>query len=103
VSRRTVARERAAGPSSAALGSPHRDMKAVLYTWKYCPFCVRAKEILEEHEIPYTEHVMDGKPAELDELKRRYGHPTVPIILLDGNFIGGCDSLEQLADSGGLS
>ena len=77
-------------------------MQAVLYTWTYCPFCVRAKEVLEAEGIPFVEHRMDGKRDELNALKRQYGHPTVPIILLDGEFIGGCDELEALARRGGL-
>lgn len=77
-------------------------MRATLYTWTTCPFCVRAKEILEDEGIPYEEHVMDGKRAELSEVKRRYDHDTVPIILLDGEFIGGCSELEALRRRGGL-
>jgi glutaredoxin 3 len=77
-------------------------MQAVLYTWAFCPFCVRAKAILEDQDIEYVEHRMDGKREELNELKRQYGHPTVPIILLDGEFIGGCDELEVLARRGAL-
>ncbi len=77
-------------------------MKAELYTWSTCPFCVRAKGLLEKHDVSYVEHVMDGKNAELAEVKRRYGHSTVPIVLLDGEFVGGCDDLEALARRGGL-
>lgn len=77
-------------------------MRAELYTWGRCPFCVRAKAILDEAGIPYVEHLMDGKGPELDQIKRRYRHPTVPIILLDGEFIGGCDDLEELERQGRL-
>lgn len=77
-------------------------MQAELYTWSYCPFCRRAKAILEEAGVPYTEHVMDAKSDELEEIKRRYGHSTVPIILLDGQFIGGCSDLEERARRGEL-
>ena len=77
-------------------------MQAVLYTWARCPFCVRAKEVLEQVGVPYTEHVMDDRGPELLELKRKYAHPTVPIILLDDEFVGGCNELEALVRSGGL-
>lgn len=77
-------------------------MNAILYSWTYCPFCVRAVEILERNGIPYTEHVMDGEREALNEIKRQYGHPTVPIILLDGEFIGGCDELQELERRGRL-
>lgn len=78
-------------------------MRAVLYTWSSCPFCIRAKELLERRGIPYTEHVMDDEPVELARLKREHGHPTVPIILLDGKLVGGCDDLERLDRAGRLS
>ena len=77
-------------------------MRATLYTWARCPFCIRAKELLDDEGIAYDEHVMDGRNKELDELKRRYDHDTVPIILLDGEFIGGCTELEELVRRGGL-
>ena len=77
-------------------------MKAVIYTWTFCPFCVRAKSVLEGLGIEYDERVMDGKDEELEGLKRQYGHSTVPIILLDGEFIGGCDELMELERAGKL-
>lgn len=78
-------------------------MNATIYTWSYCPFCIRAKATLDKHGVPYEEHVMDGRDAELDEVKRKYDHSTVPIILLDGEFIGGSNELEALARAGSLS
>ena len=77
-------------------------MRAELWTTRWCPFCVRALQILERRGIEYVEHAMDGKRDELLEVKRRFGHPTVPIILLDGEFIGGCDELEELDHAGRL-
>lgn len=68
-------------------------MKAELWTWTYCPFCQRAKALLEEKGVEYVEHVMDAKPDELAEVKRKYDHDTVPIVLLDGEFIGGSTEL----------
>lgn len=77
-------------------------MRAELYTTAFCPFCIRAKQILDKHAIAYVEHKMDGKPDELRAAKQKYGHPTVPIVLLDGAFIGGCDELEKLERTRGL-
>jgi glutaredoxin 3 len=77
-------------------------MRAELYTTAFCPFCVRAKQILDKHGVGYVEHKMDGKPDELRSAKRKYGHETVPIILIDGEFIGGCDELEMLERTHGL-
>ncbi len=77
-------------------------MRAELYTWSSCPFCIRAKQLLERRGIPYTEHVMDDRPLDLARIKREYGHSTVPIILLDGTFVGGSDDLERLDRAGRL-
>jgi glutaredoxin 3 len=75
-------------------------MQVELYTWTFCPFCIRAKQLLESKGVAYTEHVMDERSAELNELKRKFGHSTVPIILIDGEFIGGNDDLHALAAEG---
>ncbi len=77
-------------------------MKAEIYTWTSCPFCIRAKSILDQHGVEYVEHVMDDKPRELAEAKRKFGHGTVPIVILNGEFLGGCSDLEALARRGGL-
>jgi glutaredoxin 3 len=77
-------------------------MNAVLYTWTWCPYCVRAKAILDRKGIAYEEIAMDGLNRKLNEIKARYNHWTVPIILLDGEFIGGCNELEALERDGQL-
>ena len=78
-------------------------MKAEIYTWSYCPFCVRAKELLDQRGVAYEEHVMDGKDAELNEVKRKYDHGTVPIVLLDGEYVGGFTELQAVDRAGGLA
>ncbi|MHC4376506.1 MAG: glutaredoxin domain-containing protein [Planctomycetota bacterium] len=77
-------------------------MKIELYTWTTCPFCVRAKDLLKSKGVDFTEHVMDGKDAELNEVKRKYQHNTVPIVIVDGNLIGGYTELAALDRAGSL-
>lgn len=77
-------------------------MKIELYTWTTCPFCVRAKDLLKSKGVDFTEHVMDGKDAELNEVKRKYQHSTVPIVIVDGNLIGGYTELAALDRAGSL-
>ncbi len=69
--------------------------KVEIYTWKTCPFCMRAKALLETEKIPFEEHQIDGDLAALSELKARTGVGTVPQIFVDGTFIGGSDDLQQ--------
>ncbi|MBC8451504.1 MAG: glutaredoxin [Planctomycetes bacterium] len=78
-------------------------MKITLYTSAFCPFCIRAKSLLDGRKLDYTEHVMDSRQDELAKVKAKYGHPTVPLVLVDGKLIGGCTELEALMASGKLA
>ncbi len=78
-------------------------MQAELYVWSYCPHCNGALALLEERGIPALKHVMDGLDEELNAAKKKFGHNTVPIILLDGVFIGGFDALRDLDAAGKLA
>lgn len=81
-------------------------MIAEVYTRNPCPFCVRAKMLLESHNIEYTEiHVDEIIRETLMERvtqatisdEHPHGKPprTVPQIFLDGAYIGGFDDLED--------
>ena len=76
-------------------------MKIEIYTQSFCPFCRAALELLESRDIEYTHHLMDGKNSELAAIKRERGHSTIPIVLVDGELIGGYQELLKL-DSDGL-
>lgn len=73
-----------------------------IYTKSYCPYCARAKELLDSLDVDYKEHVLDDEPEEFDELKKRTNHMTVPQIFIKGNFLGGSDDLAALVESGEL-
>ncbi|NBQ18470.1 MAG: glutaredoxin, partial [Synechococcaceae bacterium WB5_2A_257] len=34
-----------------------------IYTWRSCPFCIRAKQLLDRKKVVYTEHAIDGDEA----------------------------------------
>jgi glutaredoxin 3 len=67
--------------------------KAVIYTTAVCPYCVRAKMLLEEKGIVYSEIRVDLDDSERDKMIELTGRRTVPQIFLDGQHIGGCDDL----------
>ncbi|MQX37441.1 glutaredoxin 3 [Roseospira navarrensis] len=74
-----------------------------LYTTPICPFCHRAKQLLQRKGAAYTEHnvmLNPGKRAEM--VDRAGGARTVPQIFIDGRHIGGCDELYALDGQGGL-
>lgn len=72
-------------------------MKSVeIYTWTTCPYCIRAKALLDQKGVSYREHVIDGNRNALADLKARTGSGTVPQIFIDSQFVGGCDDLHAL-------
>jgi glutaredoxin 3 len=73
-----------------------------VYTTAYCPYCVRAKDLLKRKGLPYEEINLEGKFDELKALKDRTGHRTVPQIFIDGKMIGGFTELAALDARGEL-
>jgi len=76
--------------------------KIEIYTWGYCPYCVRAKNLLTEKGMDFTEVSLDGKDDELMKLRERTGQRTVPQIFIDDEFIGGFQELSALNAAGSL-
>ena len=76
----------------------------IVYGWTDCPFCVSAKELLEEKGERYMMVYLDHDDVLLEYFKKTYEHPTVPIIIkknteeTDTALIGGytelCNRLE---------
>ena len=66
--------------------------KVEIYTWKYCPFCIRAKSLLNQKNIRFQEYPIDGDEAARQLMsKKADGRSTVPQIFINGKGIGGCD------------
>ena len=78
--------------------------KIEIYTWRFCPFCIRAKHLLDRKQVAYTEHVIDGDEAARDAMVDRGsdGRRSVPQIFIDDQHIGGCDDLHHLERQGKL-
>ena len=56
-----------------------------IYTWRACPFCIRAKSLLDRKGVTYTEYAIDGDQAArqaMSEKRRRAGAPVFPRPLL---------------------
>ncbi|GAB0117556.1 glutaredoxin 3 [Acidisoma sp. 7E03] len=76
--------------------------KIEIYTQPYCPYCARAKQLLESKGAAYQEiDAPHGTPARAESMKRS-GRSSVPQIFIDGQHIGGCDDLVALDGRGGL-
>jgi glutaredoxin-like protein len=63
-----------------------------LFTKEGCPFCARAKALLQQQNIPYEE-ISLGKQVTTRSLKAVTGATTVPQVFVDGRLIGGSDEL----------
>jgi glutaredoxin 3 len=77
--------------------------RVLMYTTRWCGYCVRAKALLEERGIEYEEVRMDDDPEFRRKLLEMTGRWTVPQIFVDGRPIGGYTELWALDRSGGLA
>lgn len=77
--------------------------KVEIYTKWGCPFCVRAKALLDAKGVAYQEYdITLGGPKRVEMLDRVPGAMTVPQILIAGTAVGGCDDLHALDRAGKL-
>ncbi|AJJ18357.1 MULTISPECIES: glutaredoxin 3 [Yersinia] len=76
--------------------------KIEIYTKATCPFCHRAKALLNNKGAAFHEIAIDSDPAKREEMIARSGRTTVPQVFIDGQHIGGCDDLHALDARGGL-
>ena len=67
--------------------------KVLIYTSANCPYCVRAKQLLQTKGLGYTEIRVDLDDVEREKMIALSGRRTVPQIFIDDNHIGGCDDL----------
>jgi glutaredoxin 3 len=77
--------------------------KVEIYTWSTCPFCIRAKALLNNKGVKYTEYCIDGdETARTAMAKRAHGRRSLPQIFVNDQHIGGCDDIYALNAQGKL-
>jgi glutaredoxin 3 len=74
----------------------------LIYTLRGCPFCVRAKGLLDSKGRRYREIDVTSDWEERGRISVRSGHRTFPQIFIGDSFIGGCDELYALERAGRL-
>ena len=75
----------------------------VMYSSGWCPYCVRARALLERKGLAFREIKIDEHPAERDAmLARSGGRRTVPQIFVGDHHVGGFDDLYALDKAGKL-
>jgi len=74
-----------------------------IYTWSRCPFCIRAKGLLDKKGVEYTEYCIDGDEDARSKMRTRAnGRTSLPQIFIDDRHIGGCDDIYDLESKGEL-
>ena len=74
-----------------------------MYTTAVCPYCIRAKQILQSKGVQQIEEVrIDTHPEERARMMEITGRRTVPQIFIGDTHVGGCDDLIALDSRGGL-
>lgn len=71
-----------------------------IYTKHYCPFCHRAKALLDAKGVSFNEYELSADEKLRDEMIERSGRKTVPQVFIDGRHIGGSDDLIEANNSG---
>lgn len=75
-----------------------------IYSTNSCPYCVRAKQLLERKGLAFTEINLSVEAPEVRiALMEKTNHRTVPQIFINDQFIGGFDQLYALEREGKLS
>jgi glutaredoxin 3 len=77
--------------------------KVEMYSTMFCPYCARARSLLQRKGVSFSDIDVDAEPMRRDEMvKRANGRYTVPQIFIDGEHIGGSDELMALESAGKL-
>ncbi|MBR0672586.1 glutaredoxin 3 [Neoroseomonas soli] len=77
--------------------------KIEIYTTDFCPYCARAKALLERKGAAYEEfNAPNGSEARRQAIARSGGRTTVPQVFINDQAIGGSDELHALERAGRL-
>ena len=77
--------------------------KIEIYSGDYCPYCDRAKALLKQRGLEFTEYNVQGELHRRVEMAERApGARTIPQIFINDRHVGGCDELYALDKKGEL-
>lgn len=82
--------------------------KVIIYmkgtpSFPMCGFSARTVEVLRAAGKPFAHVNILEDPEKREAIKVYSSWPTLPQVYVDGEFVGGCDVIEELAASGELS
>jgi glutaredoxin 3 len=78
------------------------DPAVVMYTTGWCPYCERARQLLQRKGVSIQEFDLDSAPEKRAEMQQKSGQRTVPQIFIGDHHVGGSDDLYALEDAGKL-
>lgn len=76
--------------------------KIIIYGKRHCPYCSMAQDLLNAKGLEFEYIDADEESKKFLELAKTHNHRTVPMIFIDGEFLGGFDTLNALEKSGSL-
>lgn len=76
--------------------------RVVMYTTAWCPYCVRARALLDSKGVPFQDLRIEGRMDLRAEMQDRTGRTSVPQIFIGGRHIGGYDDMADLDRAGEL-
>ncbi len=74
----------------------------IMYSTRFCPYCIRARSLLQAKQVDYTDIGVDAQPELRREMTERSGRYTVPQIWIGEHHVGGFDDLALLEQQGRL-
>ncbi len=74
----------------------------IIYSSDWCPYCTRAKQLLQSKGVAFEEIRVDGKPDVRAAMAQKAGRTSVPQIWIGEQHVGGCDDLFALERDGKL-
>ena len=74
----------------------------IVYSSDWCPYCMRAKQLLQSKGVAFEEIKVDGQPQVRADMTKQAGRTSVPQIWIGALHVGGCDDLFALERAGKL-
>lgn len=74
-----------------------------IYSTKICPYCIRAKQLLDSKDVKYEEIYVDTDMEQMKEMMELSGRRSVPQIFINGQSVGGFDDIDALNQKGELN
>lgn len=76
--------------------------QVTMYATGWCPYCSRARSLLERKGVQWTEVDIEAEPGRRAEMMQKSGRRTVPQIFIGEKHVGGSDDLHELERNGEL-